>query len=194
MGRSHRAHRGRRRGTPWDSAARGITYARLRLLSVLRHGGPRRLLDLGGELGVTARNTTGLVDTLERDGWPNACPTQEPAALLVRLTPAGERLADELLTTQRAALAELLVELPEADQRHLLQALESLRGRAGTTPRTLARSPPAWAGTGSPAESSSRRHPSRPPSTQLARNIPFDLLCGATSYAPGRWASLLDTL
>jgi hypothetical protein len=34
----------------------------------------------------------------------------------------------------------------------------------------------------------------RRPSAQLAVKIRFDLLCGATSYAPGRWASLLDTL
>jgi hypothetical protein len=33
-----------------------ITHARLHLLSALRLGGPRRLLDLGGELGATARN------------------------------------------------------------------------------------------------------------------------------------------
>jgi DNA-binding MarR family transcriptional regulator len=46
---------------------------------------------------------------------------------LVRLTPAGKRLSSELLAEQRAALAELLAELPEADQRNLLQALESLR-------------------------------------------------------------------
>ena len=46
----------------------GITYARLRLLSALRFGGPRRLRDLGGELAVTARNVTGLVDALQRDG------------------------------------------------------------------------------------------------------------------------------
>ena len=32
-----------------------------------------------------------------------------------------------MLAEQRAALAELLAELPEADQRHLLHALESLR-------------------------------------------------------------------
>jgi DNA-binding MarR family transcriptional regulator len=76
---------------------------------------------------VTARNATGRVDTLERDGWPNACPTQEPAGHLVPLTPAGDRIAGQLLTEQRAALAELLAELPEADQRHLLQASASLR-------------------------------------------------------------------
>jgi DNA-binding MarR family transcriptional regulator len=108
--------------------SRGITYARLRLLSALRFGGPRRLLDLSGELGVTARNVTGLVDALQRDGLVERLPhPTDRRATLVRLTPAGERLSVELLTEQRDALAELLGELPEADQRRLLQALESLR-------------------------------------------------------------------
>src|SRR5215216_1882138 len=108
--------------------SRGITYARLRLLSALRFGGPRRMLDLGGELGVTARNVTGLVDALQRDGLVERLlhPTDR-RAILVRLTPAGKHLSGELLAEQRAALAELLAELPEADQRNLMQALESLR-------------------------------------------------------------------
>jgi DNA-binding MarR family transcriptional regulator len=93
--------------------SRGITYARLRLLSALRHGGPRRLLDLGSELGVTARNFTGRVDALERHGLAERLPHPNGRpAIVVRLTPAGDRLAGELLTEQRAALAELLASFP----------------------------------------------------------------------------------
>jgi hypothetical protein len=55
-------------------------------------------------------------------GWPNPCPTQGPAGHLGPPHPGRDRLAGELLSEQRAALAELLAELPEADQRHLLQA------------------------------------------------------------------------
>jgi DNA-binding MarR family transcriptional regulator len=74
---------------------------------------------------VTARNITGLVGTLERDGLAERLPRPRTGGPpLARLTPAGDRLAGELLTEQRA---ELLAELPEADQRHLLQALASLR-------------------------------------------------------------------
>ena len=142
---------------------------------------------------ATARNVTGRVDALERDGWPNACPTKNRRASW-SASPRQGPLSGELLTEQRAALAELLVELPEADQRHMLQALESLRA-------VLARHPglsPARHQHGqeraAPPSPSSRRHTSRPPSAQLARNILFDLLCGATSYAPGTRASLLDTL
>jgi DNA-binding MarR family transcriptional regulator len=79
-------------------------------------------------LAVTARNLTGLVDALERDGLVERLPhPNDRRATLVRITPAGERVAGELLAEQRAALTELLAELPEADQRNLLQALESLR-------------------------------------------------------------------
>jgi DNA-binding MarR family transcriptional regulator len=69
-----------------------------------------------------------LVDAVQRDGLVERLPHPNyRRAILVRLTAAGERLSGELLTEQRAALAELLAELPEADQRNLLQALESLR-------------------------------------------------------------------
>jgi hypothetical protein len=39
-----------------------------------------------------------------------------------------------MLAEQRAALAELLAELPQADQRNLLQALESLRAMLARHP------------------------------------------------------------
>jgi DNA-binding MarR family transcriptional regulator len=108
--------------------ARGVTYARLRLMTALRYGGPRRMRDLGDELGVTARNVTGLVDALEREGLVERQPHPEDRrATLVRLTAAGERVSGELLAEQRAALAALFAELPAADQRNLLRALESLR-------------------------------------------------------------------
>lgn len=108
--------------------AHGVTYARLRLMTALRYGGPRRMRDLGDELGVTARNVTGLVDALQREGLVERLPhPQDRRATLVRLTPAGERVSGELLAEQRAALAGLFAELPAADQRNLLRALESLR-------------------------------------------------------------------
>jgi hypothetical protein len=53
---------------------------------------------------------------------------------LVRLTLAGDRLAGELLTEQRAALAELLASFPRPTSATLLQALRVATGHAGTTP------------------------------------------------------------
>jgi DNA-binding MarR family transcriptional regulator len=132
-------------------------------LGALRFGGPRRLLDLSGELGVIARNVTGLVDALQRDGPVERLPhPTDRRATLARLTPPGDRVAGALLAEQRAALAERLAELSEADQRHLVQAaLESLRA-------VLARHPDLpddhrhGQETGSPLKSSSRRRSARP--------------------------------
>jgi DNA-binding MarR family transcriptional regulator len=60
------------------------------------------MLDLSDELGVTARNVTGLVDALQRDGLVERLPyPNDRRAVLVRLTPAGERVSGEL----RAVLA-----------------------------------------------------------------------------------------
>jgi hypothetical protein len=78
-------------------------------------------------LGVTARNVTGLVDALQRDGLVERLPT-----LAIGGPPwlgSPRRGSAWRASCWRAAgrLAELLAELPEADQRNLLHALESLR-------------------------------------------------------------------
>ena len=79
---------GRLAASAWVTRVTGSI--RLRLLSALRFGGPRRPHDLGGELGVTARNVTGLVDALEHDGLVERLPhPSDRRATLVRLTVAG---------------------------------------------------------------------------------------------------------
>jgi DNA-binding MarR family transcriptional regulator len=74
-----------------------------------------------------AARLCGVIDALERDGLVERLPIPTTGGPPWSGSPAGNRLSGELLTEQRAALAELLAELPEADQRNLLQALESLR-------------------------------------------------------------------
>jgi DNA-binding MarR family transcriptional regulator len=84
-------------------------------LGALRFGRPWRLLDLSGELSVTARNVTGLVDALQRDG------------LVERLLhPNDRRVTWSGSPRQGTAWRALLAELPEAAQRHLVQALDTL--------------------------------------------------------------------
>ena len=53
----------------------GISYARMRLLSVLRCKGPQIMSSLSQGLGVTPRNVTALVDALEEEGWSGVGPT-----------------------------------------------------------------------------------------------------------------------
>lgn len=68
--------------------SRGLPTPQLHLLSALRFGGPRRLRDPSGELGVIARNVTGLVDALQGDGLVERLPQpSDRRPTLVRLTP-----------------------------------------------------------------------------------------------------------
>jgi hypothetical protein len=78
-------------------------------------------------LGVTARNVTGLVDALQRDGLVERLPTLAIGGPPWLGSPRRGAPGGRAVGEQRAALAELLAELPEADQRNLLHALESLR-------------------------------------------------------------------
>ncbi len=81
----------------------GLTQARAHLLWVLR-GGPATQRALADALDVTPRNVTGLVDGLVDSGYVDraAHPTDR-RAVLVTLTPAGERL----LATMEEGYAEL---------------------------------------------------------------------------------------
>jgi DNA-binding MarR family transcriptional regulator len=123
---------------------------------------------------VTARNVAGLVDTLERDGLTERLPhPTDRRAILVRLTPAGDRLAGELLTEQRPPSPSCW-RASRCRPRHLLQALASLRavlarhpnasplatsmGRNGQ-PRRVLQPPPSSPATVRPA---CGNHPIRP--------------------------------
>jgi hypothetical protein len=106
------------RPSTWDLAAahqlRPATPAeRATLWRAATPARPRR------RAGATARNLTGLVDALKRDGLVERLPhPHDRRATLVRLTPAGDRLSAQLLAEQCAALAELLAELPRGRPAH----------------------------------------------------------------------------
>jgi DNA-binding MarR family transcriptional regulator len=105
----------------------GVSTSRMRLLGALHCKGPQIMCDLGGELGVTARNVTTLVDGLEAEGLVRraAHPTDRRATV-VELTPSGFELAERLLGPFHQQLTSLFRDLPEGDQRALAHLLETL--------------------------------------------------------------------
>jgi DNA-binding MarR family transcriptional regulator len=82
---------------------------------------------LGEALGLTPRNMTALVDSMEEEGLVarRAHPTDR-RAVLVELTDAGLRTADELLEPRIKELAALFDGLAPADQERFLDALRTL--------------------------------------------------------------------
>ena len=105
----------------------GLTYARIRLLSVLNRKGPQIMSVLGDELFVTPRNVTVLVDALEANGLVRRHPhPTDRRAILVELTPQGAETCVATYTQHAEAVSELFSDLSQADQRELLRLLNLL--------------------------------------------------------------------
>ncbi|MGI8576306.1 MAG: MarR family winged helix-turn-helix transcriptional regulator [Egibacteraceae bacterium] len=105
----------------------GLSWARMRLLHVLRTGGPQIMSRLSDDLAVTARNVTALVDALEQDDLVER--RQHPddrRATLVALTPQGEQLVRERFTAHRERAAELFARLDADEQQDLLHLMGRL--------------------------------------------------------------------
>ena len=106
----------------------GITYARMRLLGALHCRGPQTMSSLSGELGVTPRNVTALVDALEEEGLVRRSPhPTDRRATVVEMTPQGALACCERYEEHPAAVAEVFDDLSEEEQRELLRLLGALR-------------------------------------------------------------------
>ncbi len=107
----------------------GISYARMRLLGVLHCRGPRIMSGLSGELGVTPRNVTALVDALEEEGLVRRSPhPTDRRATVIEMTPRGAHACGERYEEHPAAVAEVFDALSGEEQSELLRLLGTLRG------------------------------------------------------------------
>lgn len=109
--------------------AKGASVARLRALRMLAFAEePLRMRDLSDMMGVAARTTTSIVDSLERDGLVERLrhPT-DGRAFLLRLTPAGRTRHVEAEEIDREALAQAMSGLAAAERKQLAELLSRIR-------------------------------------------------------------------
>jgi DNA-binding MarR family transcriptional regulator len=95
--------------------------------------GPRTPAELADAAGVTRATMTGLVDTLERDGFVKREP--DPAdrrTISVRLTPKGEKFLGELLPGHFKLISELMAPLSESERKTLVRLLGKVQEHAAT--------------------------------------------------------------
>ena len=84
---------------------------------------------LSGELGVTPRNVTALVDALEEDGLVRRKPhPTDRRATVIEMTGKGESTCESTLVGHSEAVAELFDDLAEEEKQELLGTLGKLRG------------------------------------------------------------------
>ncbi|MEU2718018.1 MarR family transcriptional regulator [Streptomyces sp. NPDC007205] len=104
------AHRSVERLRTHGSEGRGLSAGASDVLIRLRTLGEAgaSLGDLARSAGMTPRNATGLVDTLEREGLVRRDPDPDDRrSILVRITPAGLTWLDEFRTPTQRAMAAL---------------------------------------------------------------------------------------
>jgi DNA-binding MarR family transcriptional regulator len=111
----------------------GMSYARGRVVAALHASGPVVMRALSQAVGVSPRTITGLIDSLEADGWVErrAHPTDRRATI-VALTPAAEKAFARLLQGYIGLSEDLLSGVPEADQQCALAVLDHISVRLAT--------------------------------------------------------------
>jgi DNA-binding MarR family transcriptional regulator len=87
---------------------RGLSTARAEVLFVLHQRGPIVQRELSQALRCTPRHVTGLVDSLEAQGWVARSPhPKDRRATLVSLTERGEKAAARMEAERREAADSL---------------------------------------------------------------------------------------
>lgn len=95
--------------------------------------GPRTPAELADAAGVTRATMTGLIDTLERDGFVKREPDPNDRRMMsVRLTPEGERFLGDYLPEHFQAIAALMSPLSESERKTLVRLLGKVQQHAAT--------------------------------------------------------------
>src|SRR3954451_2635067 len=109
---------------PWD-----LTPSQSRALRVLGEKEGTRVSDLADALRIAPRSATEVADGLEARGLVERAP--DPAdrrAVLLRATPDGRRIRDEVDAARAADARELFGRLSPADRAALARILRDLAG------------------------------------------------------------------
>jgi DNA-binding MarR family transcriptional regulator len=125
------------------------------LMLLLRAAGPRGCCgaqpatvcnpaELADRAGVTRATMTGLIDTLEKDGFVKREPDPSDRRMMtVSLTPKAEAFLHDVLPGQFRRIAEVMQDLDESERRALVHLLSKVVSRASDL-----NSPPASASAG----------------------------------------------
>lgn len=96
-------------------------------------GGPRTPAELADAAGVTRATMTGLIDTLERDGFVKREPDPDDRRMMsVNLTSRGEKFLQDFLPGHFRSIASLMSPLSETERKTLVQLLGKIQQQAAS--------------------------------------------------------------
>lgn len=112
----------------------GVSMAQLHIMYTLQRGGEMTMSRLADVLNVSLSNATGLIDRLEERGFIERQRVPEDRrVVLVRVTPDGERMLQEVDALSDELLRSVLGRLPGSQLRAVAHAISALREAVATT-------------------------------------------------------------
>jgi DNA-binding MarR family transcriptional regulator len=106
----------------------GVSMAQLHIMYTLQRSGEMTMSHLADVLNVSLSNATGLIDRLEERGYLARERVQtDRRVVIVRLTPAGEQMLDEVDALSDDLLRSVLGRLPASQLRAVAHAISALR-------------------------------------------------------------------
>jgi DNA-binding MarR family transcriptional regulator len=106
----------------------GMNSAQARTLLALHDAGPQRVTELARLDHLKQPSMSAVLIRMERLGWVRRVDDNDDLrAVIVRLTPAGERIASELIAARTTVLQSYLDTLPAFDRAAIAAALPALR-------------------------------------------------------------------
>jgi DNA-binding MarR family transcriptional regulator len=113
----------------------GISMAQLNILYTLQRNGEMPMSRLAELLNVSLSNATGLIDRIEERGYVERTRVPEDRRIvMIRVTPAGLRMLDEIDALSADLLRDVLGRLAPSKLGAVAQAVTSLRqALAGVT-------------------------------------------------------------
>ncbi|MEV0819862.1 MarR family winged helix-turn-helix transcriptional regulator [Nonomuraea rubra] len=106
---------------------RPIPVSEAHALGELARDGALRQSELSHRLRLEKSTTSRLVTQLINRGWAERIPAPDDGrGVLVQLTPAGTKAADQLAKARAARFSAVLDRVPESERAGVLNALETL--------------------------------------------------------------------
>jgi DNA-binding MarR family transcriptional regulator len=106
----------------------GMNSAQARTLLALHDAGPQRVTDLARLDHLKQPTMSGVLLRMGRLGWVRRLDDSDDLrAVIVRLTPAGERIASQLIAARTQVLESYLDGLSASDRSAVAAALPALR-------------------------------------------------------------------
>jgi DNA-binding MarR family transcriptional regulator len=110
----------------------GISMAQLHILYTLQRHGQMPMSRLAEVLNVSLSNATGLIDRIEERGFVERTRVPEDRrVVLIRVTPAGERMLGEIDALSDELLRSVLGHLDRSKLAGVRQAVAALRDALG---------------------------------------------------------------